>query len=131
MIKEKFTPHYIASMAHAEYVQRFKNWLSRAGLYEKPHQLEGIGWIFDRELTPKRGFPGGFLCDEMGLGKTILMLGAIVCNYKPHTLVVMPNSLMNQWEEVVGKFLGHNIALVYHGDVARDYTVDESVSTPL
>ena len=28
---------------------------------------------------------GGILADEMGLGKTILMLGAIVCNYKSHT----------------------------------------------
>lgn len=118
-------------MAQAEYVQRFKNWLSRAGLDEKPHQLAGIQWIFDRELTPKRGFPGGFLCDEMGLGKTILMLGAIVCNYKPRTLIVMPNSLMNQWYEVVGKFLGHNIALIYHGDVARDYTVDEISKYPI
>ena len=110
----------------------FKRWLPLAGLKEKPHQLKGIKWVFDRELNPNLGSPGGFLCDEMGLGKTILMLGAIVCNAKRRTLIVMPNSLLAQWDGAIQKFLKHGIApLVYHGNVARDYTVKDIEKFPI
>lgn len=119
-------------MSTAEHIQRFKNWIELAGLDLKEHQLQGIEWVFNRELQTKRGSPGGFLCDEMGLGKTILMLGAIACNLKKRTLIVMPNSLLAQWDEAIQKFLGHGIApLVYHGEVARDFTVDEIGRYPI
>lgn len=119
-------------MSLSDHVQRFKNWIDIAGLDLKEHQLQGIEWVFNRELQTKRGSPGGFLCDEMGLGKTILMLGAIACNLKKRTLIVMPNSLLAQWDEAIQKFLGNGIApLVYHGEVARDFTVDEIGRYPI
>lgn len=113
-------------------VQRFKNWLSISGLDEKEHQLEGIQWVLEREMSPSHGFPGGFLCDEMGLGKTILMLGTIVCNLKKRTLIVMPTSLLAQWEDAIQKFLGNGITpLVYHSEIARDVSVEQIKKYPI
>lgn len=67
-----------------------------------PHQHEGVGWMLTRELAeePK----GGFLCDEMGLGKTIQLITLILANPKPKTLVIVPNSILNQWMEEFAKF---------------------------
>lgn len=124
--------HLLFTMSSREYEQRFKNWISHAKLDLKPHQLEGIRWAFERELNPSLGFPGGFLCDEMGLGKTILMLGAIVCNFKSRTLIVMPNSLLDQWDGAIQKFLGDGIApLIYHGVTAKNFTVEQISQYPL
>ena len=61
---------------------RFNKWLEDSELDTKSHQIEGMKWILEREIQPSVGPRGGFLCDEMGLGKTILMLGAIVSNFK-------------------------------------------------
>ena len=83
-------------------------------------------------MSPSHGFPGGFLCDEMGLGKTILMLGTIVCNLKKRTLIVMPTSLLAQWEDAVQKFLGNGITpLVYHSEIARDVSVEQIKKYPI
>ena len=119
-------------MSNSEQVQLFKNWISHAGLDLKPHQLDGIKWVLSREINPFCGFPGGFLCDEMGLGKTILMLGIIISNLKKRTLIVMPNSLLNQWDEAIQKFLGGGIApLIYHGEVAKNFTVEQISKYPI
>ena len=113
-------------------IQYFKNWIAHAKLDLKSHQLDGIKWVFDREINPTLGFPGGFLCDEMGLGKTILMLGAIVCNLRRRTLIVMPNALLDQWDEAIQKFLGDGIApLIYHGATAKNFTTDQISQYPL
>jgi len=56
---------------------------------------------------------GGILALEMGLGKTIIMLALIETNIK-QTLIVLPRSLLDQWEENIQKTFGHN-PLVYHG----------------
>ena len=58
----------------------FGLWCNKYGLDIKSHQTDAISWILERELQPKLGSHGGFLCDEMGLGKTILMLAAMVLN---------------------------------------------------
>ena len=68
-----------------------------------PYQHEGVRWLLTRENT-RRGAAGGFLCDEMGLGKTVQMLKTMVENKKPKTLVVVPKSLVSQWESEVKKF---------------------------
>ena len=50
----------------------------------------------------------------MGLGKTIVMLGLLKCNIKAQTLIVLPRSLLDQWEKCIIKFCGCK-PLVYHG----------------
>jgi len=91
----------------------FKAFLKRTGLEEKPFQGECFQWCLYREqagLAPL----GGILALEMGLGKTIIMLALMECNFKYHTLIVVPLSLLNQWEKIIQKQFGHQ-PLVYHG----------------
>lgn len=95
----------------------FKTYLEHAGLSEKPYQVEGVKWCLARE---KLGFNacgkvvrGGLLADEMGLGKTIQIIGTMIENLKPKTLIVLPRALLEQWQSVILKTLGHE-AMIYH-----------------
>ena len=67
-----------------------------------PYQHEGVRWLVGRELATD--YPGGFLCDEMGLGKTVQMLATMLVNPKPHTLVVVPKSIVGQWCSEIKRF---------------------------
>jgi len=67
-----------------------------------PYQHEGVRWLVNRELDPSR--PGGFLCDEMGLGKTVQMLATMLVNPQPHTLIVVPKSIVGQWCSEIARF---------------------------
>ncbi len=58
------------------------------------YQKVGIKWMVNRE---KQRIKGGFLCDEMGLGKTVQTLYTMMINRLPKTLIVVPNSLVDQW----------------------------------
>lgn len=79
------------------------------GLYH--HQLDGANWMVSRELATKDP-KGGILADAMGLGKTVTTLACIVGNppdsksikkRQKATLVVVPASLLKQWESEVEK----------------------------
>ena len=101
---------------------KFKNFLTRTGLEEKSFQSECFQWCLAREQMGTvdhmgcEGYPlkGGILALEMGLGKTIIMLGLIECHFQRHTLIILPRSLLTQWEKCIQKFFGHQ-PLVYHG----------------
>ena len=67
-----------------------------------PYQHEGLRWLVGRETTAP--YPGGFLCDEMGLGKTVQMLATMLVNPKPHTLIVVPKSIVGQWCAEIARF---------------------------
>lgn len=58
------------------------------------YQKVGIKWMVNREM---QRIKGGFLCDEMGLGKTVQTLCTCMVNRVPKTLVIVPNSLVDQW----------------------------------
>ena len=100
-------------------LSRFRTWLSLTGLDEKEHQVTGMEWCLRHELSMKTALSmrGGILADEMGLGKTILMMGCIISNFKPRTLIVVPLSLLKQWCGVVEKFgLGLSSRMIlWHG----------------
>ncbi|KIW04349.1 uncharacterized protein PV09_04638 [Verruconis gallopava] len=89
-----------------------------------PHQVEGVAWMRDREISRKkiRGVipRGGILADDMGLGKTIQAIALILANPLPSkeerekdkknpipavcaksTLVVAPLALIKQWESEI------------------------------
>ena len=112
------------SSVTSEAMTRYKKWLCLAQLDTKKWQLDGMQWILFHELCskPAYGTRGGIIADEMGLGKTILMLGAIVSNFKLHTLIIVPPALLNQWKKVIEKFgVGlSNKTLVYHGYQAKN-----------
>jgi SWI/SNF-related matrix-associated actin-dependent regulator of chromatin subfamily A3 len=61
----------------------------------------------DRHHEAPPEFRGGILADDMGLGKTLSMISLIVSDAREHehprtlraTLVVVPSSLLQQWED--------------------------------
>ena len=111
-------------------MSKFQKWLDATHLDTKDHQLEGMKWILTRETEPSVGPLGGFVCDEMGLGKTILMLGAIVSNFKSHNLIVLPLAILEQWRTVIKKLFGHD-ALIYHGFKAKSIDLDALKAAPV
>ena len=73
----------------------------------RPYQKEGLGWLlamYERRL-------GACLADDMGLGKTIQILAFIDCRHaqgcnRP-TLIVIPKSLIFNWQSEASKFAPH------------------------
>lgn len=67
-----------------------------------PYQHTGVKWMLHRELEVSS--PGGILADEVGLGKTIQTIATILGNPLPHTLMVMPISIIPQWISQIQRF---------------------------
>ena len=114
--------------------QRFAHYLGYSGLQQNEYQAEGVRWCVANEMRSKDkllgedglglGFAelrGGIVADEMGLGKTILMIGTMVANILPNTLVIVPPVLIEQWRQQIRKTTGYE-PLVYHG--AAKKTID-------
>ena len=80
-------------------MDRFTSYIQRNNLQHKDYQFDGVQWCLNNELCerPPCNARGGFIADEMGLGKTILMIGTMVSNLLPHTLIVLPPVLIEQW----------------------------------
>jgi SNF2 family DNA or RNA helicase len=95
---------------------KFTAMLEKYGYDQKPHQLDGVAWMLDRETAadPDQGVRGGIVADEMGLGKTIQMIGLMVANFKRRTLIVVPVALLEQWHREIKRATGHS-CLIYHG----------------
>lgn len=91
----------------------FATFVSNAGLDVKPYQEAGVNWGLGRET--KNGSKGGILADEMGTGKTINIIGLIVCNPLPRTLIIVPPSLLKQWQSELRKYAPLLSVVVYHG----------------
>lgn len=85
----------------------------------RPYQKFGYDWLhFLREY----GF-GGCLADDMGTGKTVVALAFIESLYEtendaPATLVVMPRSLLFNWQREAEKFTP-DLAVYVHADQGR------------
>ena len=112
----------------------YNAFLKRNQLDRKTYQEEGIEWCLNIETDGKRLgdqlIHSAILADEMGLGKTIQMLGLIISNFKMHTMIVLPRALLEQWDSIIAKFLGHD-ALVYHGPKAKTITVEDLKTSPI
>lgn len=81
----------------------------------RPYQAEGIKWIkylYDNNL-------GGCLADDMGLGKTVQTIGTLTLIYpgeKKPTLIVMPRSLLFNWQNELKKFAPQLSVYTYYGN---------------
>lgn len=81
----------------------------------RPYQKEGVKWIkylHDNNL-------GGCLADDMGLGKTIQtisMLSLLYPSDKAPTLIVMPRSLLFNWQQECAKFNPQLKVYCYYGN---------------
>lgn len=80
----------------------------------RPYQKEGIKWmkyLYDNDL-------GGCLADDMGLGKTVQTIGMLTLLYpkvKTPTLIVMPRSLIFNWQNELKRFAPQLSTYVYYG----------------
>ncbi|KAI1419858.1 hypothetical protein F5Y12DRAFT_788698 [Xylaria sp. FL1777] len=99
--------------------------------------------VWDRERQPialekklmphqqKSPHKGGILADDMGLGKTIQALALILCRppedgIRKTTLVVVPTSLLRQWEREIDDKVkrGHKLkTVIFHSGKKRNLTV--------
>ncbi|MFP5353584.1 MAG: SNF2-related protein [Gemmatimonadota bacterium] len=80
----------------------------------RPYQEEGLGWLhFLRQF----GF-GGCLADDMGLGKTVQVLALLEARRAEKagtSLVVVPRSLVFNWEQEAARFTPKLKVLVHGG----------------
>ena len=80
----------------------------------REYQQEGVKWInylYENNL-------GGCLADDMGLGKTlqtIAMLARIYPKVKTPTLLVMPRSLLFNWQNEIQRFAPQLSTYTYYG----------------
>jgi hypothetical protein len=96
-----------------------------SGTSLKPHQREGIEWLW-RQL--RLGRTGVLLADEMGLGKTLQIACFLALQRKLHrepagpTLIIAPVILIENWQEELQRFLrpeAFEPLVVLHGDGLR------------
>lgn len=86
----------------------------------REYQHDGLDWLANLYESDTNGI----LADEMGLGKTIQTISvlAYIAVYRqkwgPH-LVVVPTSVMLNWEMEFKKFLPGFKILTYYGDIAE------------
>ena len=77
------------------------------------HQELGVKWLLKREHSAQ--FPGGLLCDEPGMGKTIQMGACMSQNPVKNTLLILPNAVIVQWSDTLGKMLPQAAIHIHHG----------------
>lgn len=87
----------------------------------RSYQADGLDWL---DFLGENGL-GGLLADDMGLGKTIQVLAHLLSerakNRLPHpALVVMPTSLVPNWQAEAAKFAPELRVLVLHGSDRAD-----------
>ena len=80
----------------------------------RPYQVEGVKWLkylYDNNL-------GGCLADDMGLGKTlqtIALLSMVYPGCPEPTLIIMPRSLLFNWEKELDRFAPDITHSTYYG----------------
>jgi SNF2 family DNA or RNA helicase len=104
---------------------KFTEYLNRTNMSHKEYQREGVKWCLRNELRydPPSNVRGGFIADEMGLGKTIMVIGLMLANFKPKTLIILPPVLIEQWYNQILRTTGHK-ALIYYGETKKKITID-------
>lgn len=87
----------------------------------RPYQVDGVKWLkylYDNNV-------GGCLADDMGLGKTLQAISLLtMANHEQPSLLVMPRSLLFNWQNELKKFAPGLDYYIYYGQ-NRDY--DEAV----
>ncbi|MCC9166759.1 DEAD/DEAH box helicase [Pontibacter harenae] len=133
VIKELFETHMLDEEVQKElswYQSQLQN-ISKleplpvpAGLQAtlRPYQLQGLSWL---NFLDDLQF-GGCLADDMGLGKTVQMIAFILLLREkrgPQThLLVVPTSLIHNWQQEVQKFAPSLRLHIHHGPDRAKYT---------
>jgi len=87
----------------------------------RPYQREGLNWM---NFLDEFNF-GGCLADDMGLGKSLQVIAFILSQRKKTprntNLIVVPTSLIHNWQNEVRKFApGLNMLTLYGADRVKD-----------
>ena len=86
----------------------------------RDYQIEGLQWL---NFLDEFGF-GGCLADDMGLGKTIQIIAYFLLQLekgkKGSNLVVVPTSLLFNWQQELARFAPNLRYLVLHGTKRND-----------
>ncbi|GHB83007.1 DEAD/DEAH box helicase [Persicitalea jodogahamensis] len=81
----------------------------------RPYQRQGLSWL---NFLDDFGF-GGCLADDMGLGKTLQIIAFILLlrekSSKNVNLLVVPTSLIHNWQEEIDKFAPYLKVYILHG----------------
>ena len=82
----------------------------------RPYQLRGYEWMYKNSRI---GF-GSVIADDMGLGKTLQVITTLLKLKedgrlkKQKALVVVPTTLLTNWDKEIRKFAPDLIAHIYH-----------------
>jgi SNF2 family DNA or RNA helicase len=118
-IKKRPTPNRL--------LKRCLKYLKTTGTELRSYQKEGVLWMLKRELNREHELKGGFLCDEMGLGKTIQTIALIVARplKELKTLIILPCSVLIQWEQEIAKFAPKLNVTIHHGSQKLQFFAHE------
>ena len=85
------------------------------------YQKTGVRWLLSLH---QNGF-GGCLADDMGLGKTLQIIAYLSDASMRNTrnLIIVPKTLLINWEKEFSKFSPHTKVLVYHGSGRDDKSI--------
>lgn len=84
----------------------------------RDYQKEGLNWL---NFLNEMGW-GGILADDMGLGKTLQILSLLAANKtkRPKTsLVVVPTTLIFNWQNEINKFYP-SLKVLFHYGIGRE-----------
>ena len=113
----------------------------RPNIQLKAHQLYGVAWFQHLYARAPSEVRGCLLADDMGLGKTLQLLNVLGKIYEdepdaPPSLILVPKSLLQNWESEVEKFFmpSYPKHLVLYGDELADrkqprYRIDQELRT--
>ena len=120
------TENLVKKHLNAKDYAKFKKLVKDATIYDvpdsltgelRPYQKIGYSWLVQ---NIRYGF-GSILADDMGLGKTIQVLSAILY-YKEKNLledrtvlIIVPPTLISNWENEIKKFTPNLAYFIYHG----------------
>ena len=91
----------------------------------RPYQQEGVEWLQHLVACDV----GGVLADDMGLGKTLQTIAHLAAEHAPErmlgpSLVLMPTSLIGNWQRELKKFAPHLKVVVLHGGKREQHRSD-------
>lgn len=115
--------------------KKFKKLVNEAKIYNapasmtgelRPYQKIGYSWLIQ---NIKYDF-GSILADDMGLGKTVQVLSAILYFKEQNqfenesSLIIVPPTLISNWENEIKKFTPELTYYIYHGS-NRTFPLEE------
>ncbi|MBN2365680.1 MAG: SNF2 helicase associated domain-containing protein [Calditrichaeota bacterium] len=85
----------------------------------RDYQKTGLDWL----NFLNKFYVGGILADDMGLGKTIQVIALMVHlkgknDLSPPTLIVVPLTVLHNWDREIRRFAPSIKSLIYHGSKA-------------